>query len=108
TERGTSFGYNNLVFDIRSIPIMKKWGFPVVIDASHSVQKPGGEGSFSGGEAEFIPYVAKAGISVGADGVFLEVHDNPSQALSDKLNSLNLIELRNLLTALLRLKKQNI
>jgi len=108
TERGTSFGYNNLVFDIRSIPIMKKWGFPVVIDASHSVQKPGGEGSFSGGEAEFIPYVAKAGISVGADGVFLEVHDNPSQALSDKLNSLNLIELRNLLTALLRLKKQDI
>jgi len=108
TERGTSFGYNNLVFDIRSIPIMKKWGFPVVIDASHSVQKPGGEGSFSGGEAEFIPYVAKAGISVGADGVFLEIHDNPSQALSDKLNSLNLIELRNLLTALLRLKKQDI
>ena len=105
TERGTFFGYNNLVFDIRSIPIMKKWGFPVVIDASHSVQKPGGEGSSSGGEAEFIPYKAKAGVSVGADGVFLEVHDNPSQALSDKHNSLILKDLRNLLASLLRLKQ---
>lgn len=105
TERGTFFGYNNLVFDIRSIPIMKKWGFPVVIDAVHSVQKPGGEGSFSGGEAEFIPYKAKAGISVGADGVFLEVHDKPSKALSDKHNALILNELSNLLASLLRLKR---
>lgn len=105
TERGTFFGYNNLVFDIRSIPIMKKWGFPVVIDASHSVQKPGGEGSSSGGEAEFIPYKAKAGVSVGADGVFLEVHDNPSQALSDKYNSLILKDLHNLLASLLRLRQ---
>jgi 2-dehydro-3-deoxyphosphooctonate aldolase (KDO 8-P synthase) len=104
TERGTFFGYNNLVFDIRSIPIMKEWGFPVVIDASHSVQKPGGEGSASGGEAEFIPHKAKAGVSVGADGVFLEVHDNPPQALSDKYNSLKLKELNNLLAALLRLR----
>jgi 2-dehydro-3-deoxyphosphooctonate aldolase (KDO 8-P synthase) len=105
TERGTFFGYNNLVFDIRSIPVMKKWGFPVVIDASHSVQKPGGEGSSSGGEAEFIPYMAKAGVSVGADGVFLEVHDNPSQALSDKYNSLILKDLRNILASLLRLRQ---
>jgi 2-dehydro-3-deoxyphosphooctonate aldolase (KDO 8-P synthase) len=105
TERGTFFGYNNLVFDIRSIPVMKKWGFPVVIDASHSVQKPGGEGSSSGGEAEFIPYMAKAGVSVGADGVFLEVHDNPSQALSDKYNSLILKDLHNLLASLLRLRQ---
>jgi 2-dehydro-3-deoxyphosphooctonate aldolase (KDO 8-P synthase) len=105
TERGTFFGYNNLVFDIRSIPIMKEWGFPVVIDASHSVQKPGGEGSVSGGEVEFIPYKAKAGVSVGADGVFLEVHDNPPQALSDKNNSLILKELHNLLASLLRLRK---
>jgi len=105
TERGTFFGYNNLVFDIRSIPIMKKWGFPVVIDASHSVQIPGGEGSSSGGEAEFIPYKAKAGVSVGADGVFLEVHDNPSQALSDKYNSLILKDLHNLLASLLRLRQ---
>jgi 2-dehydro-3-deoxyphosphooctonate aldolase (KDO 8-P synthase) len=105
TERGTSFGYNNLIFDIRSIPIMKKWGFPVVIDASHSAQKPGGEGSFSGGEAEFIPYIAKAGVAVGADGVFIEIHDNPSQALSDKYNSLKINELRGLLDSLLRMKK---
>jgi 2-dehydro-3-deoxyphosphooctonate aldolase (KDO 8-P synthase) len=105
TERGTSFGYNNLILDIRSIPIMKNWGFPVVIDASHSVQKPGGEGSFSGGEAEFIPYIAKAGVAVGADGVFVEIHDNPSQALSDKYNLLIINELRALLDSLLRLKK---
>lgn len=105
TERGTSFGYNNLIFDVRSIPIMKKWGFPVIIDASHSVQKPGGEGSSSGGEAEFIPHVAEAGIAVGADGVFLEIHDNPSEALSDKHNSLNLKDLHDLLRYLLHLKK---
>jgi 2-dehydro-3-deoxyphosphooctonate aldolase (KDO 8-P synthase) len=104
TERGTSFGYNNLVFDVRSIPIMKKWGFPVVIDASHSVQKPGGEGHFSGGEAEFIPLIAQAGICVGADGLFLEVHDNPQEALSDKLNSLSLDKLKPLLGSVLSLK----
>ena len=105
TERGNSFGYNNLVFDVRSIPIMKELGFPVVIDASHSVQKPGGEGSSSGGEAEFIPHVAKSGVSVGADGVFLEIHDNPAQALSDKHNSLNLNELQGLLRSLLQFIK---
>jgi len=105
TERGTSFGYNNLIFDVRSIPIMKKWGFPVVIDASHSVQKPGGEGHFSGGEAEFIPITAQAGVCVGADGLFLEVHDNPSKALSDKLNSLSLDRLKPLLASILSLKE---
>lgn len=105
TERGTFFGYNNLVFDVRSIPVMKRWGFPVIIDASHSVQKPGGEESFSGGEAEFIPYLAKAGVAVGADGIFVEVHHQPHQALSDKYNSLNLNDLRDLLSSLLRLKK---
>jgi len=105
TERGTCFGYNNLVFDIRSIPTMKKWGFPVVIDASHSIQKPGGEKTSSGGDAEFIPYMAKAGISSGADGVFLEVHENPPAALSDKHNSLILNELHNFLVTLLRIKK---
>lgn len=104
TERGTFFGYNNLVFDIRSIPIMKRLSFPVVIDASHSVQKPGGQGASSGGDAEFIPYIAKAGVSVGADGVFLEIHDNPPQALSDKHNSLNLNELHVLLSSLCQLK----
>jgi 2-dehydro-3-deoxyphosphooctonate aldolase (KDO 8-P synthase) len=105
TERGTVFGYNNLVFDVRSIPIMKKWGFPVVIDASHSVQKPGGEGEVSGGEAEFIPYTAKAGLSVGADGVFLEIHDHPQKALSDRSNSLKLNELRGLLVTLGKLQR---
>ena len=104
TERGTSFGYNNLIFDIRSIPIMKRLGFPVVIDASHSIQRPGGEGTFSGGDAEFIPYIARAGVSAGADGVFLEIHDNPSQALSDSYNSLILNELRGLLAPLPILK----
>jgi len=105
TERGASFGYNTLVFDVRSIPIMKRHGFPVVIDATHSVQKPGGEGKASGGEAEFIPHVARAGISVGADGLFLEVHDNPSQALSDSRNSFNLNDLHIFCASLLRLKK---
>lgn len=108
TERGTSFGYNNLVFDVRSIPIMKRLGFPVVIDASHSIQKPGGEGTSSGGEAEFIPFIAKAGISVGADGVFLEIHDNPPQALSDSHNSLILNKLHGLLNSLVRLRKLQI
>jgi len=105
TERGTCFGYNALVFDIRAIPIMKQYGFPVVIDASHSVQKPGGEGIFSGGDAEFIPHVARAGISVGADGLFLEIHDNPEKALSDGYNSFNMNNLRDFCASLLRLKE---
>ncbi len=105
TERGTSFGYNNLVFDVRSIPIMKGLGFPVVIDASHSVQKPGGQGTYSGGEAEFISHIAKAGVAAGADGVFLEIHDNPPEALSDGLNSFILSNLHSFLDSLLRLKK---
>ncbi len=104
TERGTSFGYNNLVFDVRSIPVMRSLGCPVLIDASHSVQKPGGEGTRSGGDAEFIPCVAKAGIAVGADGLFLEVHDDPKAALSDRSNSLNLNELKGLLATLLRIR----
>lgn len=104
TERGTSFGYNTLVFDVRSIPTMKQWGFPVVIDASHSVQKPGGEGGFSGGDSEFIPLMAKTGISAGADGLFLEIHDNPSQALSDRFNSFNINKLDKFLALCLRIK----
>ncbi len=104
TERGTSFGYNNLVFDVRSIPVMRSWGYPVLIDASHSVQRPGGEGTRSGGEAEFIPHVAKAGLAVGADGLFLEVHDDPREALSDKSNSLILKDLQGLLATLLRIR----
>jgi len=104
TERGTSFGYNNLVFDVRSIPIMKNLGFPVVIDASHCVQKPGGEGAYSGGDSEFIPHVAFAGIAAGADGVFLEIHDNPPKALSDGPNSLNINILEDFLCTLKRVK----
>ncbi len=104
TERGTTFGYGNLVFDIRSIPIMKELGFPVVIDASHCVQYPGGEGQSSGGDARFIPFMARAGISVGCDGIFCEIHDNPSKALSDKHNSLNLKDLRIFLEGLLKLR----
>jgi len=104
TERGTTFGYGNLVFDVRSIPIMKELGFPVVIDASHSVQLPGGEGHSSGGDAKFIPYIARAGISVGCDGIFCEIHDNPEKALSDKHNSLRLNELQSFLKGLLKLR----
>lgn len=105
TERGTFFGYNNLVFDVRSIPQMKKWGFPVVIDASHSVQRPGGRGEASAGEAEFIPLMVRTGVAAGADGVFIEVHDNPAQALSDAYNTLIINKLDGLLRAALRVQK---
>ncbi len=97
TERGTFFGYNNLVFDVRSIPIMRRWGRPVVLDASHLVQRPGGRGAASGGEAEFIPIIVRAGVAAGADGLFLEVHDRPEEALSDGPNSLNINNLDGIL-----------
>ena len=83
---------------------MKELGFPVVIDASHRVQLPGGEGHSSGGDAKFIPYLARAGISVGCDGIFCEIHDNPEKALSDKHNSLILNDLRHFLKGLLKLR----
>ena len=105
TERGTTFGYNNLVVDVRSIPIMKSFGCPVVIDASHSVQRPGGEGSASGGELDFIPTIARAAVAAGADGVFLEVHENPAEAKSDKHNSFPLDRLESLWAGLLALKR---
>lgn len=105
TERGTCFGYNNLVLDVRSVPIMKAWGFPVVVDASHSVQKPGGQGASSGGDSEFIPVLARAGVSAGADGLFIEVHDNPPLALSDAYNSLKLTELEPLWSSLVRIRQ---
>lgn len=105
TERGSCFGYQNLVVDMRSIPTMKTLGFPVVIDASHSVQKPGGMRTSSAGEAEFIPTVARAGIAAGCDGVFCEIHDRPEAALSDKHNSLNIMKLPGFLRVLLKLKK---
>ncbi|MFC1824808.1 3-deoxy-8-phosphooctulonate synthase [Thermodesulfobacteriota bacterium] len=100
TERGTSFGYNNLIVDMRAIPIMKSFGFPVVFDATHSVQLPGGSGSASGGQREFAASLAKAAVAAGADGVFLEVHPQPDSALCDGPNSLHLEEIRPLLSIL--------
>jgi len=91
TERGASFGYNNLVVDMRSIPAMKEFGHPVIFDATHSVQKPGGAGGKSGGDAGFIVPLALAAAAAGADGFFFEVHDNPAKALSDGPNSLKLV-----------------
>jgi len=93
TERGTTFGYNNLVTDFRSLAVMRRWGYPVVLDASHSVQQPGGLGTLSGGNREFIPLLARCGIAAGCDGLFMEVHSNPKRALSDAANMLSLKEL---------------
>jgi len=100
TERGASFGYNNLVVDIRSIPIMRDFGVPVVFDATHSVQLPGGKGTCSGGQREFVGHLSKAAVAAGADGVFLEIHPDPESALCDGPNSLPLHELNPLLTVL--------
>jgi len=100
TERGTSFGYNNLVVDFRGVPIMRGFGYPVVHDVTHSLQRPGGLGSASGGDSEFIEYLARAGVACGVDGVFMEVHDNPAAALSDGPNSLPLERLEPLLEKL--------
>jgi 2-dehydro-3-deoxyphosphooctonate aldolase (KDO 8-P synthase) len=103
TERGSSFGYQNLVVDMRSFPIMRKFGYPVVFDVTHSVQLPGGEGKSSGGQPEFIEPLARAGTAVGIDGVFLEVHENPAKALSDGTNALPLDQFRPLIRKLQRL-----
>jgi 2-dehydro-3-deoxyphosphooctonate aldolase (KDO 8-P synthase) len=100
TERGTSFGYNNLVFDVRSLPIMRKMGYPVIFDATHAVQLPGGAGEKSGGERDMVPYLARAAVAAGVDGIFLEVHRNPEAALCDGANSLYLESLEELLTML--------
>jgi len=97
TERGASFGYQNLVVDMRSFPILRRTGCPVVFDVTHSVQLPGGEGKGSGGQPEFIEPLARAGTAVGVDGIFLEVHENPAKALSDGTNALPLAELPALL-----------
>jgi 2-dehydro-3-deoxyphosphooctonate aldolase (KDO 8-P synthase) len=97
TERGTTFGYGNLVADMRSIPVMKSFGCTVVMDAGHSVQQPGGLGKSSGGMREMIPVLARAGVAAGADGLFLEVHEKPDRALSDGPNMLKLSDLPQLL-----------
>jgi 2-dehydro-3-deoxyphosphooctonate aldolase (KDO 8-P synthase) len=90
TERGSSFGYNNLVVDIRGLAVMKQFGYPVILDVTHSLQLPGGQGSHSGGQPEYIEPLARAGVAAGVDGVFMEVHDNPARALSDGANALPL------------------
>ncbi|HKM81201.1 MAG TPA: 3-deoxy-8-phosphooctulonate synthase [Candidatus Acidoferrum sp.] len=100
TERGASFGYNNLVVDMRTFPVLRKLGYPVVYDVTHSVQLPGGQGHASGGQPEFIEPLARAGVAAGVDGIFLETHDNPAAALSDGPNALPLAQLPQLLARL--------
>ncbi len=103
TERGTQFGYNNLVVDMRSLAILKELGFPVVFDGTHSVQLPGGQGTCSGGQRRFVAPLACAAVAAGAHGVFLEVHEDPDRALCDGPNSLPLADVRPLLEKLLRI-----
>jgi 2-dehydro-3-deoxyphosphooctonate aldolase (KDO 8-P synthase) len=100
TERGTSFGYNNLVFDVRALPIVRKMGYPVIFDATHAVQLPGGAGEKSSGERDMVTYLARAAVGAGVDGIFLEVHRDPEAALCDGANSLYLESLEELLTML--------
>src|SRR3954464_12182290 len=102
TERGTTFGYNNLVADMRSIPIMRRFGYPVIFDATHSVQLPGGGGDKSSGQREFAPVLARCAVVAGATGVFIETHPNPERALSDGPNMIPLAEMPKLLTSLVR------
>ncbi|MBU0571480.1 MAG: 3-deoxy-8-phosphooctulonate synthase [Candidatus Omnitrophica bacterium] len=105
TERGSIFGYNTLINDFRSIIIMGETGYPVVYDATHSVQKPGGRGASSGGDARYITPLAKAAVACGADALFLEVHENPKNALSDAPNMLKLSELANFIEQIKQLEK---
>ena len=97
TERGASFGYNNLVVDMRSFPIMRDCGYPVIFDATHSVQLPGGAGTKSSGQREFVPFLSRAAVGAGVDGLFMEVHDNPEEALSDGPNMVRLDDLEAIL-----------
>ena len=103
TERGNSFGYQNLIVDMRSFPIMRKFGYPVVFDVTHSVQLPGGEGKSSGGQPEFIEPLARAGVAAGVDGIFLETHDNPAKALADGSNAFPLGQFRALMEKIVAL-----
>ncbi|MGB4599198.1 MAG: 3-deoxy-8-phosphooctulonate synthase [Trichlorobacter sp.] len=100
TERGASFGYNNLVVDMRSFPVMRATGYPVVFDATHSVQLPGGQGDSSGGQREFVEFLSRAAVATGIDGIFMEVHEDPDKALCDGPNSIPLSELPILLKKL--------
>ncbi len=105
TDRGTSFGYNTLVSDFRAIPIMQKLGYPVIFDATHSVQQPGGRGTSSGGEREYVPVLAQAAVAAGVDGIFMEVHEDPDHAPSDGPNMVKLSDLERLLERLLKLSR---
>ncbi len=105
TERGASFGYNTLVSDMRALPIMAKFGFPIVFDATHSVQQPGGMGEKSGGQREFVPYLAKAAIAVGVGAIFIETHEDPDNAPSDGPNMVPLNEIKILLEKLTEIDK---
>jgi len=100
TERGSSFGYNNLVSDMRSLPIMRRLGYPVIYDATHSAQLPGGKGPSSGGDREFVSYLSRAAVATGVDGIFVETHRNPDKALSDGPNMLKIKDLSDLLKQL--------
>jgi 2-dehydro-3-deoxyphosphooctonate aldolase (KDO 8-P synthase) len=103
TERGFSFGYNNLIVDMRSFPTLRSFGFPVIFDVTHSVQRPGGLGDRSGGEAHFIDTLGPAGVAAGVNGLFMEVHENPARALSDGPNAYRLSQLKALLARLLKI-----
>ena len=105
TERGASFGYNTLVSDMRALPIMSKFGFPIVFDATHSVQQPGGMGEKSGGQREFVPYLARAAIAVGVGAIFMETHEDPDNAPSDGPNMVPLNEVKTLLKKLTEIDK---
>ena len=105
TERGTTFGYNNLVVDMRSLPTMRELGVPVVFDATHSVQIPGGQGTSTGGKREFVPYLARAAAAVGIDALFAEVHPDPDNALSDGPNMIKLHELEAILTPIVEIDR---
>lgn len=105
TERGASFGYNALVTDMRSLVIMREIGYPVVMDATHSVQIPGGQGTTSGGQSQYVPHMARAAAAVGVDALFLEVHDNPTEALSDGPNMVRLDQLEKLLIEVVAIDK---
>jgi 2-dehydro-3-deoxyphosphooctonate aldolase (KDO 8-P synthase) len=103
TERGTSFGYNNLVVDMRAFPMMRQFGYPVVFDATHSLQLPGGLGDSTGGQSEYVGHLARAAVACGVDGLFMEVHDNPPMALSDATTQFALDKLEPLLETLLKI-----
>ncbi|MEC4984350.1 MAG: 3-deoxy-8-phosphooctulonate synthase [Oscillatoria sp. PMC 1068.18] len=104
TERGSSFGYNTLVVDFRSLPQMRELGYPVVFDATHSVQMPGGQGGKSGGQRQFVPHLARAATAIGVDALFMEVHENPEIALSDGPNMIPLAQLETLLKQILSIR----